>query len=133
MIELKDVNFKYKNGDMVLKDINLKIHEKEFVTIIGKNGSGKSTLLKLIGGITKATKGEAIVDDIDLNNKKNFMSIWNKKFMIRQFRRKNKRSLKNSKHGRTRKCRKLRLINGAKTKNNYCKCIKYGNKIHSNG
>ena len=28
MIELKDVNFKYKNGDMVLKDINLKIHEK---------------------------------------------------------------------------------------------------------
>ena len=75
MIELKDVNFKYKNGDMVLKDINLKIHEKEFVTIIGKNGSGKSTLLKLIGGITKATKGEAIVDDIDLNNKKNFMSI----------------------------------------------------------
>ena len=48
MIELKDVNFKYKNGDMVLKDINLKIHEKEFVTIIGKNGSGKSTISKAI-------------------------------------------------------------------------------------
>ena len=53
MIKLKDVNFKYKNGDLVLKDINLKIQEEEFVTIIGKNGSGKSTLLKLIGGIDR--------------------------------------------------------------------------------
>lgn len=58
MIKLKDVNFKYKNGDLVLKDINLKIQEEEFVTIIGKNGSGKSTLLKLIGGITKPTNGQ---------------------------------------------------------------------------
>ena len=75
MIELKDVNFKYKNGDMVLKDINLKIEEKEFITVIGKNGSGKSTLLKLIGGITKPTKGQATVDGIDLKDKKNFMEI----------------------------------------------------------
>ena len=75
MIKLKDVNFKYKNGDLVLKDINLKIQEEEFVTIIGKNGSGKSTLLKLIGGITKPTNGQAMVDDIDLSNKKNFMDI----------------------------------------------------------
>lgn len=75
MIELKDVNFKYKNGDMVLKDINLKIEEREFITIIGKNGSGKSTLLKLIGGITKPTKGQATVDGIDLKDKKNFMNI----------------------------------------------------------
>ncbi len=75
MIELKDVNFKYKNGDMVLKDINLEIKEEEFVTIIGKNGSGKSTLLKLIGGITKPTKGQAMIDNIDLSSKKNFMDI----------------------------------------------------------
>lgn len=75
MIELKDINFKYKNGEMVLKDINLKVEEKEFITIIGKNGSGKSTLLKLIGGITKPTKGQAVVDSIDLSDKKNFMEI----------------------------------------------------------
>lgn len=75
MIELRNVNFKYKNGDMVLKDINLKIEEKEFVTIIGKNGSGKSTLLKLIGGITKPTKGQAMVDDIDLKDKKKFLEL----------------------------------------------------------
>lgn len=75
MIELKDVNFKYKNGEMVLKNINLTIKEKEFITIIGKNGSGKSTLLKLIGGITKPSKGQAKVDDINISDKKNFMAI----------------------------------------------------------
>ncbi len=75
MIELKNVDFKYKTGDMILRDINLNIHEKEFVTIIGKNGSGKSTLLKLIAGITKATKGKIFVDEIDLSDKKKFMEI----------------------------------------------------------
>lgn len=39
MIKLKEVNFKYKNGKEVLKNINLEIQEGEFVTVIGKNGS----------------------------------------------------------------------------------------------
>lgn len=75
MIKLEDVSFKYKTGDMILKDINLSINEKEFVTVIGKNGSGKSTLLKLIGGITKAKKGKVLIDDIDLSDKKRFLDI----------------------------------------------------------
>ena len=75
MIEIRNVDFKYKTGDTILKNINLKIQEQEFVTIIGKNGSGKSTLLKLIGGITKATKGEVLVDNIDLSYKKRFLDI----------------------------------------------------------
>ena len=75
MIEIKNVNFRYKTGDTVLKDINLTIKEKEFVTIIGKNGSGKSTLLKLIGGITKATESQILIDEINLSDKNKFMDI----------------------------------------------------------
>ena len=41
MIKLQDVNFKYKNGKDVLKDLNLEINEGEFISIIGKNGSRK--------------------------------------------------------------------------------------------
>ena len=41
MIRLQNVNFKYKNGKDVLKDINLEINEGEFISIIGKNGSRK--------------------------------------------------------------------------------------------
>lgn len=75
MIEIKNVDFKYGTGENILHDINLTIKDKEFVTIIGKNGSGKSTLLNLIGGITKATKGQVLVDDIDLSDKKQFINI----------------------------------------------------------
>ena len=39
MIKLQNVNFRYKNGKDILKDINLEINEGEFISIIGKNGS----------------------------------------------------------------------------------------------
>jgi phosphonate ABC transporter, ATP-binding protein len=45
MIKLEEVNFKYKNGKEVLKNINLKIQEGEFVAVIGKNGSRKINIV----------------------------------------------------------------------------------------
>ncbi len=45
MIKLKEVNFKYKNGKEVLKNINLEIKEGEFVAVIGKNGSRKINIV----------------------------------------------------------------------------------------
>ncbi len=60
MIEVKDLEYKYKNGTEVLKQINLEIHEGEVVSIIGKNGSGKSTLARLISGITVPTNRKNI-------------------------------------------------------------------------
>ncbi len=39
MIKLENVNFRYKNGKDILKDINMEINEGEFISIIGKNGS----------------------------------------------------------------------------------------------
>ncbi len=45
MIKLEEVNFKYKNGKEVLKNINLEIQESEFVAVIGKNGSRKINIV----------------------------------------------------------------------------------------
>ena len=42
----------------VLEDINLTIHEGEFVCLIGHSGCGKSTLLNLVAGFLKPTHGE---------------------------------------------------------------------------
>lgn len=41
MIKLENVNFRYKSGKAILKNINLEINEGEFISIIGKNGSRK--------------------------------------------------------------------------------------------
>ena len=55
-INIKDLYFKY-DQDFVLKNINLEVKEKDFLTILGPNGGGKSTLIKLILGIEKLQGG----------------------------------------------------------------------------
>lgn len=53
----------------VLLDVNLEIHEKDFLGVIGPNGGGKTTLLKAILGLIKPMKGSIEFRE-DLNKKK---------------------------------------------------------------
>ena len=52
MIDVSNLDYKYKHSGTVLQDINLRINEGEVISIIGKNGSGKSTLARLISAVT---------------------------------------------------------------------------------
>ncbi len=61
LISLKNICRSYRNGDQelqVLKNINLEVHEGEFVAIMGPSGSGKSTLMNTIGMLDTPTSGE---------------------------------------------------------------------------
>ncbi|CNH42745.1 glutamine ABC transporter ATP-binding protein GlnQ [Yersinia ruckeri] len=69
MIEFKNVS-KHFGQTQVLHDINLNITKGEVVVIIGPSGSGKSTLLRCINKLEVITKGQLIVDGLDVNDPK---------------------------------------------------------------
>ena len=65
MIEIKNITKSY--GELkVLKGIDLKIKEKEIVTIIGASGAGKSTLLHILGTLDTPDQGELYYDGINV-------------------------------------------------------------------
>ena len=63
MIKFDHVSKTYPNGVKGLIDIDLTIHDGEFVSIIGLSGAGKSTLLRAINRLNEVTEGEIVIDD----------------------------------------------------------------------
>lgn len=61
IIDLTDVSKSF-DGEMVLDHINLKIHDKEFVTLLGPSGCGKTTTLRIIGGFESPDTGDVCFD-----------------------------------------------------------------------
>ncbi len=53
---------------MAVKDINLHIRPKEFVSIVGQSGAGKSTLIKLLTAVEKPTKGSITIGGWDITD-----------------------------------------------------------------
>ncbi|MGB1799941.1 MAG: metal ABC transporter ATP-binding protein [Gammaproteobacteria bacterium] len=70
VIDINNVSFNYGMVS-VLENISLKIHEDEFIGIIGPNASGKSTLLKLILGLLKPTQGTIKISNEKCQHAKN--------------------------------------------------------------
>jgi cell division transport system ATP-binding protein len=66
IVELRSVTKTYENGSSVLSDVTLEIKKGEFLFITGSSGSGKSTFLKLLYGEELPTKGEVIVDQVNV-------------------------------------------------------------------
>lgn len=67
IIELQNVKRKFIVGDetvYALRGVSFKVHEGEFVTIMGTSGSGKSTLLNQLGCLDTPTSGEYILDGV---------------------------------------------------------------------
>ena len=67
VIELQNVKRDFVVGEETvhaLKGVSFKIHEGEFVTIMGKSGSGKSTLLNQLGCLDTPTSGEYLLDGV---------------------------------------------------------------------
>ncbi|MEH6838510.1 ABC transporter ATP-binding protein [Priestia megaterium] len=70
MIELVNIYKSYHLGKEevpILKDINLKIYDGEFVAIMGPSGSGKSTLMNIIGCLDRASSGSYLLNEQEIS------------------------------------------------------------------
>jgi len=57
IIELRNVSKSF-DGETVLKNLNLDIHDSEFITLLGPSGCGKTTTLRIIGGFESTDEGD---------------------------------------------------------------------------
>lgn len=75
IIELRNICFAYNHKPWVLKDINLDIHQGDYLGIIGPNGGGKTTLLKIILGLLKPSEGIVKLFGTDIQTFKDWYKI----------------------------------------------------------
>lgn len=67
IIEFKNVSLRYRGGgEEAISDINFKVNKGETVGVIGGTGSGKSSLIGLIPRFYDATKGEVLIDGVNV-------------------------------------------------------------------
>ena len=62
MIEYKHVALRYTEKE-VLRDVNLRIEQGEFMVLVGPSGSGKTTMLKMINRLLEPTGGDIYMDE----------------------------------------------------------------------
>lgn len=65
MLELRNVSFSYKIGQLAVNDVSLVVKEGEFLAIAGRNGSGKTTLTRLVMSLIRPTGGRILLDEAD--------------------------------------------------------------------
>ncbi len=71
LINIKNVNKRYKNGVTAIYDLNVKIKKGDFIFVIGGSGSGKSTFIKMLYREEKPTSGEIYLGGINVAKLRN--------------------------------------------------------------
>ena len=65
-VVFKDVSFAYKKGQTILQDISFEVLPGQTVALVGESGVGKTTLVDLVGRYIMPTKGQILIDNVDI-------------------------------------------------------------------
>ena len=69
LVQIRDLGKNYRRGSEtihVFENVNLDIHEGEYLALMGPSGSGKSTLLNILAGLDTPDRGQVVVDGQDV-------------------------------------------------------------------
>lgn len=67
-VKLEHITKIFGKDVIAARDINLAIHEEEFVVLVGPSGCGKSTILRTIAGLEEPTEGRVYIDGRDVTH-----------------------------------------------------------------
>jgi len=67
-IEFRNVSFGYDAGPMILKNVSFSVQPGEHLAIVGPNGAGKTTMVRLMLRFYDPTKGQILINDVDLRD-----------------------------------------------------------------
>jgi ATP-binding cassette subfamily B protein len=67
-VAYRDISFAYRNGPVILHDINFNINQGERVAVVGPTGCGKSTLASLLPRFYEPVKGSVLIDGKDIHD-----------------------------------------------------------------
>ncbi|RCK75947.1 MAG: Multiple sugar ABC transporter, ATP-binding protein [Ignavibacteriae bacterium] len=67
-VKLENLRKTYEPNNVVVRDINLFIPDKEFIVLVGPSGCGKTTTLRMIAGLEEITEGNIYIDERLINN-----------------------------------------------------------------
>lgn len=70
LLDVKKLNFAYKNGRQIFSNVSFSLGKGEILSILGPNGAGKSTLLNCLANLLKPTSGEILLDGCPMNSLK---------------------------------------------------------------
>src|SRR5437764_1414553 len=66
-VAMRSLNKKFDEVHVV-KDVNIDIHDKEFVVLVGPSGCGKTTTLRMVAGLESITSGRVLINDKVVND-----------------------------------------------------------------
>ncbi|MET3876711.1 ABC transporter ATP-binding protein [Chitinophaga sp. OAE865] len=67
IVKVENLSHRY-NSQWAVRDINFEIHSQGVVGLLGSNGAGKSTTMNIICGVLKQTKGDVLVNGVNLKD-----------------------------------------------------------------
>ncbi|GAA0894195.1 ATP-binding cassette domain-containing protein [Fulvivirga kasyanovii] len=71
--EARNISYRFKNGKLGLRNINIAEESGKLIGLMGASGAGKSTLLHVLNGSDRPTEGQVLINNIDIHKQESLV------------------------------------------------------------